>query len=281
MNKCKIVKLTHISKIDNKLETTSDIVMNAHIYKTEDIVMNYLTNFQNISQQKIYSANEYMQFYSSEESVNDEWGTEMEFLPISISNNNFKIHRDVERIFENRMSCREFNGEIEKSKLFALLDCVLKNRKKKSGEYHRAYPSGGALYPIKILLQISGVEGIKDGLYLYENEKNGLVYCENGFSGADIEEILRGQKITFGRSKVLILFLYDFLQNYIKYYDISLSLAFIEVGAISQSIQLVAPGCNIGYCDIGGFPKSKMERKLKLNQGYYHIVHVAIMGGVS
>lgn len=281
MNKCKIAQLTHISKVDNKLETTSNIVMSAQFYKTEDMVMNYLTNFQNISQQKVYSANEYMQFYCSEERVSDEWSEENEFIPITISNEKFKINEDVERLFENRISCREFDGEIEKSKLFALLDCVLKNRKKKSGEYHRGYPSGGALYPIKILLHISGVEGLKDGLYLYQNEKNGLVYCKSRFSEADIEDILSGQRIRFGKSKVIVLFLYDLLQNYVKYYDISLSLAFIEVGAISQSIQLLAAGCNIGYCDIGGFPKSKMERKLKLNEGYYHIVHVGIMGGVS
>ena len=186
----------------------------------------------------------------------------------------------VEKLLSQRKSYRNFHGTIEKNRLLVLLGSVLKDRENGEGGSHRVYPSGGALYPIRVLLHISGVAGMEDGLYLYSHQKEGVQYCHVHMKEEDIAELLCGQLITFENSRVIIFYVYDFLQNYIKYYDIALSLAFIEVGAISQTIQLIAPECGIGYCDIGGFPKRKLETKLKLNKEYYHIIHVGVLGGI-
>lgn len=276
MNKNRISKLFHISTTSNKQETAADIILKSHMYLDTNLGLDYLVNFQNLNLTKMRSGMEYIQYYGlKDDSVEDE---ECAYIEIEESEERLK---NISLLFELRKSYRKFQREIKKEELFTLLSFTLKEKKNEKGESRRNYPSGGALYPIKLFMYIFGVNEIKDGVYLYEHKKNRLIYYDAIFDKGCMEEVLKGQSISFEQSGILIMYVYDFLQNYIKYHDIALSLAFIEVGAISQTIQLVAPQCGMGYCDIGGFPKGKIEKWLNLNSPYFHIVHVGVMGGVK
>lgn len=274
MNKSKISKLFRITTSKNKNESATDFIMKAGMHLEDDLVIKYLINFQNKSPIRRLSGAEY-ESYDNEETDNN-WYSYCG-KSYMLEEPNLEV---LDILLKSRLSSRNFRGTIEKDKLFDLLSVSLRDRYNVKNELRRAYPSGGALYPIELLFNISGLKGIQDGIYHYNHRTNSLIYFDSALKEDEINRILVGQNITFGESKVMVIYIYDFLKNYIKYYDISLSLAFIEIGAISQTLQIVAPQCRIGYCDIGGFPKGWIEKKLKLNGEYYHVVHIGIMGGI-
>ena len=196
MNRNKISKLFHISTTSNKQETAADVVLRSHMYMDDNLVLDYLVNFQNLNPTRLRSGMEYIQYYAKENDTAE--NESREYIEIQETE---KLE-DIQSLFELRKSYRNFQREIKREELFTLLSFTLKE-KNENGMYRRSYPSGGALYPIKLFLYISGVNGINDGVYLYEHKKNRLLLYDSCFDENCMKEVLTGQNISFGKSKIL------------------------------------------------------------------------------
>lgn len=64
MNLNKISKLFHISTTSNKQETAADVVLSSHMYMDNNLVLDYLVNFQNLNPTRLRSGMEYIQHYA-------------------------------------------------------------------------------------------------------------------------------------------------------------------------------------------------------------------------
>lgn len=141
----------------------------------------------------------------------------------------------------------------------------------------KSYPSGGGMYPIDIYFYANNVEKLDKGFYLYQSSNNSIVKIN--ISSIKIENLLT---ISFfeGSSNfnIAFFFVYRYEVNYLKYSEMSLSFAFIELGAIHQNFSLVSAALNLGYCSWGGFDKSESEKYLKLDGISEHVVSAAILG---
>ncbi len=279
MDKYRISKLSKLSTSKNPLNVAADAVRDANMYGEDNLVLSYLLNFQDANLIQRRSSLEYHNYDTNTEC--ERLYEESENTEKQIMSGNNKKRKTIENLLKYRKSHRVFQREVKKEELITIFDLVLRDRLSEIGNYRRVYPSGGGLYPIRILVYISGITGMKEGAYLYDHRRRFLLPYKSDFTNSMVMRIVEEQNMIFKNSIILIMYIYDYLQNYIKYHDIALSLAFIESGAISQTIQLVAPHFQVGYCDLGGFPKGKIEKVLRLNTPYYQVIHMGIMGGIK
>ncbi|UGQ16587.1 MULTISPECIES: SagB family peptide dehydrogenase [unclassified Borrelia] len=143
----------------------------------------------------------------------------------------------------------------------------------------RTYPSGGGLYPIDIYFYVNGVEHLDNGFYLYQPSNNSVF--KMGVSLCEIKELIN---IAFFKDSVnfnvAFFFVYRYEVNYLKYSEMSLIFAFIELGAIHQNLALVSTALNLGYCNLGGFDKVELEKILKLDGISDHVVSASVLGNI-
>ena len=70
-------------------------------------------------------------------------------------------------------------------------------------------------------------------------------------------------------------------RSYVKYGELALAHAFIEVGLMSQNLHLLSQGLGIGTCDMGGFNKVLLERKMQLCGVNRHVIFSIVFGKVE
>lgn len=92
----------------------------------------------------------------------------------------------IRKIFENRRSTllNSFDGNWNREELFKLLTIAVGPNSRKR-VYHgenlilRNYPSGGALFPIKLYIFVKDVEGVEAGVYYISPQLKKLIKVES------------------------------------------------------------------------------------------------------
>ena len=87
-----------------------------------------------------------------------------------------------------------------------------------------------------------------------------------------------GINIEQKKINVIIFYVYSLYNNSRKYSDMAYDFAMVEVGQISENIQLTCTAEGIASCDIGGFEKYKCENFLEIDGLTKNIVNVTIIG---
>jgi len=145
----------------------------------------------------------------------------------------------------------------------------------------RTAPSGGGLFPIYLYLTVQNVEGLEDGIYLYQplthSLKKILIFDEQtrrAFAAiADWGFNIDSSKVNVG-----IFYVYNLYENSRKYCDMGMTFGIIEAGEISENIHLICTALRIASCDIGGYEKVQSEKFLGIDGLSKHLVHLTIIG---
>lgn len=141
----------------------------------------------------------------------------------------------------------------------------------------RYYGSGGGLYPIRPYIYAQKVKGIQSGMYKYQPFSHSLRLVES--EDISLQEIFSTQKmVNIENVSFVIIFVYEMNKNYMKYGELALAQAFIEVGLMSQNLHLLSQCMGIGTCDIGGFNKVLLEKKMHLCGINRHVVYSVLFG---
>lgn len=141
----------------------------------------------------------------------------------------------------------------------------------------RYYGSGGGLYPIRTYLYVQNVKGIQPDLYKYQPFSHSLRSAES--EDISLHEIFSAQKaVNIENVSFAIFFVYEMNKNYMKYGELALAQAFIEVGLMSQNLHLLSQCMGIGTCDMGGFNKVLLEKKMHLCGINRHVVYSILFG---
>ena len=130
----------------------------------------------------------------------------------------------------------------------------------------RNYGSGGGLYPIDVYLLIKNCEKLKEGFYKYQPYSKSLFYIGNN---TDFQEIIIGDNFDFNSINFGVFYSYSLSRNYIKYGELGILAAAVEIGLMSQNFELISTSYGLGTCQIAGFDKKLIEKQLGLD-GFLH-----------
>jgi SagB-type dehydrogenase family enzyme len=126
----------------------------------------------------------------------------------------------------------------------------------------RPYPSGGALYPVEIVVYPAHVSGILPRFYYYQALSHRLAPLAPGLPDTEIERLLANHPVR--GAAFFVLFFVDFTRpSLAKYGPKAYRLALIEAGHIAQNVLLVASSSGIAGLPLCGF----MDEELSLAAG--------------
>lgn len=178
-----------------------------------------------------------------------------------------------------RKSSRDFSGKpLSQQELSTLLffGAGITYENENPDRTRRAYPSGGARYPLEIYPAIFKVENLKEGLYHYSVREHAL------------ELLLEGET-----DKVKGAFHYDFVKDAsavfifsmipkrstIKYGNFGLKIGLIEAGHLAENIYLVSEALGLKCCSLGGLNEKLVSGLLDLDNSEEILFYAVAMGG--
>lgn len=163
------------------------------------------------------------------------------------------------RVMEERSSVRRHDDEhpIEVAQLGELLyRCARVRRVFSDGKQElssRPYPSGGSTYELEIYPLVRLCAGVDPGLYRYDPEGHALEHVsEPGASTQSLLEFARVTSVMDDAPQVVLLVTSRFARVAWKYESIAYSLTLKQVGALFQSLYLVATALGLAPCAQGG-----------------------------
>lgn len=134
--------------------------------------------------------------------------------------------------------------------------------------WHRPYPSGGARYALELYPVCNAVDGLAPGAYFYDpcNHALHLVRARDDWQA----EISRHARRSTGDvanvdPPVVLVVTAVFQRTMWKYENIALSLILKDVGALYQTMYLVATALGLAPCALGGWMEEENARWLGLD----------------
>ena len=170
----------------------------------------------------------------------------------------------LEDALAGRSSVRTFDAAspIRLEELAALLGRALRP----GTDGRRPYPSAGGLYPIDVYGVVDRCEGLDPGLYRYDAEGHALVRLE-AEAGALRPLLDSAAAGAGGRSapQVLLVFTARFAAAFERYPGLGYAALLKDVGALMQTLYLVATSMRLGPCAIGSGDPAAFSRAAGLD----------------
>jgi SagB-type dehydrogenase family enzyme len=116
----------------------------------------------------------------------------------------------------------------------------------------RPYPAAGSAYELELYLTAGNCEGLTRGFYHYDADRHALVAIDA--SPQDIDAMLAAAEFAMdaaGPPQILITIAARFPRISWKYSAIAYSLILRDVGALLQTLYLMATDLRLGGCAIG------------------------------
>ncbi|MEO7145897.1 MAG: SagB/ThcOx family dehydrogenase [Bryobacteraceae bacterium] len=144
---------------------------------------------------------------------------------------------------------------------------------------HRPYPSGGALYPVEILVYPADVRGIAARFYNYQALAHRLVP-----SAAKADENLKNflAEDTANEAAFFVLLFLDFTRlSLSKYGKKAYRLALLEAGHLAQNVLLAAAAFRLAALPLCGFDDDRLSRAAGLRYPDQPVVYVLAVGSAA
>ncbi|HWU89459.1 MAG TPA: SagB/ThcOx family dehydrogenase [Kofleriaceae bacterium] len=141
----------------------------------------------------------------------------------------------------------------------------------------RTYPSGGALYPIEVVVHATNVEGLRPGGYLYQVLPHRLIRFAEIEDAPSVDSMLRTSGVE-GASLLIYLFM-DFARPCLgKYGEKAYRLALLEAGHVAQNFLLVAAASKLAAVPLCGFDDEQLSSTAGLSFPQEAIVYAIAIG---
>jgi len=129
----------------------------------------------------------------------------------------------------------------------------------------RVYPSAGATYPLEIYLIVGkkGVEGLEEGVYLYDEEENSLEKVLSGDIRKDLANACLGQGF-ISEAPISIAIVAEYPRTTSYYGQRGIQYVHMEVGNVTQNLHLVAEELGLGTVIVGAFSDAQVKKVLSL-----------------
>lgn len=266
------------SEWNSYISSPINVVQNRLVANTDlELGLDYLLNYQTIRMGLAINLGIYVSKFFEFINSNEKY---METLDDNVKLYRTDTESELAKILNNRRSIRQYIPN-----KFSLEDLsnILVNAQcnhNVNGLNLRNTPSGGGLYPITLYIAVQHVQGIEPGLYQFHPISERLSLLRTDFD-KQLSEILKYQTaIEYENASCIVFFAFDYLKTFQKYGDLALSLGFIEVGMISQTLHLLSREYKYASCDIGGFDKVVCDDFLGLDGINSHSIYVMTIGEV-
>lgn len=133
---------------------------------------------------------------------------------------------------------------------------------------YRAYPSGGALYPVEPYIVVFDVEGVEPGIYYYSAREHGLRVVEQMDRDALVEAVdpfVREWNSEYESASLLFLLTGAFWKSKVKYGPRGYRFVLLEAGHLAQNVQLIAAAMGLGSVNTGGLDERAIDDALEVN----------------
>lgn len=127
----------------------------------------------------------------------------------------------------------------------------------------RAYPSGGARYPIEIYVIGSVLEGFAPGVFHYDPLQHTLEHLWEMPPRFAMRRLFRGSATPVSETALILTSVWD--RSEVKYGRFAYDLALLEAGHIAQNILLAATAASIAARPVAGFNDTGIEKLLDLD----------------
>ncbi len=168
------------------------------------------------------------------------------------------------QLFIKRKSVRKFKKEplkIEELSRILWATYGLVERKR------RVVPSAGATYPVEVFVFIKNVEGVKPGVYKYNDQDNSLVPIKEGDHSRELAHACLDQSwVREAPVNIVITAAYEKTTNW--YGERGFRYIYMEAGHIGQNIYLASTEMGLGTVAIGAFSDKEVAELLGLGKNY-------------
>jgi SagB-type dehydrogenase family enzyme len=143
----------------------------------------------------------------------------------------------------------------------------------------RNHPSGGGEFPINLYLLALNVDGLERGVYLYSPSHH-LLRKKGTVSGKRLENSISTRAYEGGveKASVIFLFAYEVWRNVKKYGGWGASMALIEIGAMTQNLNLLSIALGYKSCDVAAFNKLLAEDLTGVDGLTSMVLHSSVVG---
>lgn len=187
---------------------------------------------------------------------------------------------EMERTLVKRRSVRDFKAQkISLDNLSRIL-YFSAGITRKNNDWNasvRAYPSGGARYPLELYLVIFNVKNLVKGIYHFNVKQNTLELIKGGSFLNEMISIFGNTK-WLEKSGFIILISAVFDRTLMKYGNRGYRLALLEAGHLAQNLYLVSTWLKLGCCALGGFLDDKLGSLLGLDKTKESAIYALAIG---
>jgi len=114
----------------------------------------------------------------------------------------------------------------------------------------RTAPSAGGLFPLVLYVAVEGIEGIDNGVWMYDPETHSLTMSVEGDLLGDIAEAAVSQMWMADASAILVITAIPAITE-ARYADRSMRYIDNEVGGVCQNVYLQCEALSLGTCAVG------------------------------
>ena len=176
---------------------------------------------------------------------------------------------------DRRASERDFPGTtLDPARLATLLDAGYGRRR----NGRRTVPSGGALYPLEVLVAARSVTGLPPGLHRYDPHRHALEEHALGDPWPELERAcpLPGL-LTGGACALLVLAVFG--RTRFKYGVRGYRFALLEAGHVAQNIVLAAAALGVPALPWGGYYDAQVDALVDVDGVEESVVYGVVVGG--
>ena len=129
----------------------------------------------------------------------------------------------------------------------------------------RVPPSAGACYPLDVYVSIrsGGVEGISEGIYLYQPAASALKRIAEGDFSEEIADACHGQKFT-AKAQAAVLLAAEFERTTYKYGSRGVRYVYMDAGHAGGNMYLAAEGLGLATCAVGALSDEALKAAFRL-----------------
>lgn len=203
------------------------------------------------------------------------------FPKVKLSHIHSKKLSEINKLLMKRRSIRDFKSqEISFDALSKILYFSAGITTQKINDWNtsfRAYPPGGARYPLELYLVVFNVKNLVKGIYHFNVKYNTLELIKGGsFKNQMIK--LFGNTNWVGKAGFIVLVSSVFGRTLIKYGNRGYRLVLLEAGHLAQNIYLLSTSLKLGCCALGGFLDNQLNSLLNLEKTNESVIYALAIG---
>jgi SagB-type dehydrogenase family enzyme len=186
----------------------------------------------------------------------------------------------------SRTSCRSYAARVlALDRLTQVVCCGYGHGRVKtlpdgSSAVARPVPSAGAFYALELYVAVQRVEGLDDGLYLYDTTRHELAPQRHPLTPRVLAPHLLGQEF-LAQANAVVLIAADLGPTLAKYGPRGYRYLLLEAGHVGQNLCLAATELALGSMCIGGFADGEVNALLGMDGRHQAVLYAVAFGSPS